>query len=516
MGRLSSREPNDPAPLPLQLGPVSNGEFLPAAATGTDAWIARETLERATAAADHVGMERRRFLQSAGGMAALLATLNAAACSSAARRTSSPSPRPSGSTPAGSFAVPSPHDVAACEKALGSRGEFIFDTHTHHVMPDRPWQQTAPETVQLILGMLPAEHAAADPLASVNRAAYIHDMFLASDTTMALLTDVPNSGDADAPIPFNDAVGTQAMVAQLTHGGAARIVLHDVIAPNFGPLKGRLDDMEAKVAGGHVAAFKVYTAWGPNGQGFDLDDPRIGLPVLQRAHELGVRVFCGHKGLPLMRFDAAHNGPRDMVAAARIFPDLQFVVFHAAWDPNYREGPYDPANAAIGINSLIKALDDHGIAANSNVWVDLGTTWRTLLTDPDQAAHALGKLLRRVGENRILWGTDAIWYGSPQPQIMAFRAFQIAVEYQERYGYPALTEARKRKILGLNAANLFGLDPHATRCALTQDPISAAKAEHAALITSGDLPAPWQPRGPLTRRQTLGWLGSSRTPWTPD
>jgi hypothetical protein len=501
---------DDSVPLPLCLGPVSNGEFVPAPATETDAWVARETLAVATSAAARLGMDRRRFLQSAGGMAALLATLNVAACASAAKH-----PRAaSTSAPGGTYAVPSPSDLPACEHALGG-SEFIFDIHSHHVMPDRPWQQNAPETVQLILGMLPAEHSATDPLASVNRAAYIHDMFLASDTTVALLTDVPNSGASTAPIPFADAVGTQQMVAQLTSGGASRVLLHDVLAPNFGRLAANLDDMSAKVAGGHVAAFKVYTAWGPGGQGFDLDDPRIGLPVLQRAHDLGVKVFCSHKGLPLMRFDPTHNGPRDIVAAARLFPDMQFVVFHAAWDPSHREGPYDPADSAIGLNSLIKALDDHGIPPNGNVWVDLGTTWRTVLTDPDQAAHVLGKLLRRVGEDRILWGTDAIWYGSPQPQIMAFRAFTITAEYQDRFGYPALTDARKRKILGLNAANLFGLDAEATRCVLTQDPISMAKAEHTALINSGDLPAPWQARGPLTRRQTLGWVAKSPTPWTP-
>ena len=509
---MTAEKRDDAVPLPLALGPVSNGEFVPMPSTETDAWIARETLSEATTAAARAGMERRRFLQSAGGVAALLATLNVAACASAAKK------RPQAKAPAkpgGTFQVPSPSDLPACEHALGGNGEFIFDTHTHHVMPERPWRQNAPETVSLILGMLPSEHSATDPLASVNRAAYIHDMFLASDTTVALLTDVPNSGAANAPIPFADAVGTQEMVAQLTTGGASRVVLHDVIAPNFGPLSGRLDDMSAKVAGGHVAAFKVYTAWGPNGQGFDLDDPRIGLPVLQRAHDLGIRVFCSHKGLPLMRFDAAHNGPRDIVAAAKIFPDMQFVVFHAAWDPNYHEGPYDPANAAFGINSLLKALDDHGITPNSNVWVDLGTTWRALLTDPDQAAHAVGKLLRRVGEDRVLWGTDAIWYGSPQPQIMAFRTFEISVEYQDRFGYPALTTARRAKVLGLNAAKLFGLDAHATRCALEKDPLAGAKAEHAALIHSGYLPAPWQPRGPLSRRQTLRWLGASSTPWTP-
>ena len=84
--------------------------------------------------------------------------------------------------------------------------------------------------------------------------------------------------------------------------------------------------------------------------------------------------------------------------------------------------------------------------------------WRQLLTQPDQAAHALGKLLSRVGQQRVMWGTDAIWYGSPQAQIMAMRAFQITEQFQEQYAYPALTDDVKAAIFGLNAAHLFGID----------------------------------------------------------
>ena len=58
---------------------------------------------------------------------------------------------------------------------------------------------------------------------------------------------------------------------------------------------------------------------------------------------------------------------------------------------------------------------------------------------PTQAAHVLGKLLTHVGDN-VVWGTDCLFYGSPQPQIQAFRAFHISSEFQERYGYPALTK----------------------------------------------------------------------------
>src|SRR6185436_11836663 len=108
----------------------------------------------------------------------------------------------------------------------------------------------------------------------------------------------------------------------------------------------------------------------------------------------------------------------------------------------------DPARSTTGVNSLVKALQDSHEAPNANVWADLGTTWREVPDGPTQAAHTLGKLLVHVGEERVVWGTDAIWLGSPQPQIMAFRAFQITAEFQQRFGYPALTDEIKRKILG--------------------------------------------------------------------
>jgi hypothetical protein len=272
--------------------------------------------------------------------------------------------------------------------------------------------------------------------------------------------------------------------------------------------------MSSAVASGPPAAFKVYTAWSPSGQGYSLEDPAIGLPTVQHAHDLGVKVFVAHKGLPLVNFDPAFNHPDDIVAVSRQFPDMQFVVYHAAWDPSHVEGPYDPA-ATIGVDTLITALDNHGVPPNDNVWVDIATLWRQLLTEPDQAAHAIGKLLSRVGTQRVLWGTDAVWYGSPEPQIMAMRTFEITTEFQERYGYPALTDELKAGVFGLNGATLFGLDPTATRCGLTTDPLSANISEAAELRAEGVLPSAWQANGPTTRRQVLHWLASSSTQWVP-
>jgi uncharacterized protein len=511
--RRDRHEPDRLPALPFPAEPVTNGEFIPDAPTAGDAAIDKATLELVDAAARRRNVDRREFLQTAGGVVAALTVLNA--CSgggSSARRAERRGSTNGPSTTR--FTVPPTEHVEACAHELGGQGEFIFDVHTHHVIPDGPWRRNAPETAQLVLGMLPADCHAADPLDCVNRAAYLNDLFLASDTTVAMLSDVPNSGPADAPVPFAEAVGTRKFAADLTRAGAPRVLVQNVIAPNFGPLAARLDEMTANAATRDVAAFKVYTAWGPNRQGFALDDPSIGLPVIQHAHDLGVKTFIAHKGLPLVRFDLSHNGPEDVVAVSRQFRDMNFVIFHAAWEKDHVEGPYDPTSRR-GLDAVLSALDRHQVPPNDNVWVDLGTVWRVLLTRPQQAAHALGKLLQRVGADRVLWGTDSVWYGSPQPQIMAFRAFQIGTQLQEQYGYPALTDEIKRKVFGLNAARLFGVDATAKRCGLASDPLTTAQPAAVELRRDGVLTSAWTPRGPTTRREMLQWLASPATRWTP-
>jgi hypothetical protein len=495
------------APLPLPPGPVSNGEFIPGAPTGRDRSIDQLIRSSIDDTAKKLGMDRRRFLQGAGAVALSLSAFGVAGCSSPA--TPGQAARAKRHGPGGTFATVPPTDTAACQEALGSSAEFIFDVHTHHVIPSGPWVQNAPETVDLALSMLPP--GCTD---SVDRAAYLHDLFLASDTTVAILTDLPNSGPSTAPVPFTEALKSQQITEGLVHGGASRLLVENVIAPNVGPIGATLDEMSAAVESGPPSAFKVYTAWSPSGMGFSLEDPTVGLPTVQHAHDLGVNVFVAHKGLPLVNFDPAFNHPDDMVALSRMFPDMKFLVYHAAWDPSHVEGPYDPT-ATVGIDTLLAALDRHNVPPNANVWADVASMWRQLLTQPDQAAHAIGKLLSRLGQHRLLWGTDAIWYGSPQPQIMAMRAFQITPQFQELFGYPELTAEVKAGLFGLNAAQLFGIDAETTRCAMTTDPLSANIDESASLREAGALPSPWSTHGPTTRRQVLEWLASPLTNWVP-
>jgi uncharacterized protein len=84
-------------------------------------------------------------------------------------------------------------------------------------------------------------------------------------------------------------------------------------------------------------------------------------------------------------------------------------------------------------------------------------------------------LVRYVGEDNVLWGTDSIWYGSPQDQIQAFRAFQISDALVQRHGYKSLTPSLKTKIFGLNGAKLYGVDPAAVTRRADADDIGRFK-----------------------------------------
>jgi hypothetical protein len=122
--------------------------------------------------------------------------------------------------------------------------------------------------------------------------------------------------------------------------------------------------------------------------------------------------------------------------AARRHPDIDFLVCHAGFDTQVIEDPND-ARAAFGADGLICSFVEAG--RPKNVYAELGSIWRFVKRDADKAAHPLGKLLLAFGEDHVLWGTDSVWYGSPQDQIQAFRAFQISAEFRERHGFPALT-----------------------------------------------------------------------------
>ncbi len=131
------------------------------------------------------------------------------------------------------------------------------------------------------------------------------------------------------------------------------------------------------------------------------------------------------------------------------------------------------------------------------------------MRDPDNAAHSLGKLLKYCGEDNVLWGTDSIWYGSPQDQIQAFRTFQISNEFQERYGYPAMTPELRAKIFGLNALKPYRIDLDEAKLRASSDIVETRKENYR------NNPDPsFLTYGPKNRREFLNlmkWSGDAPT-----
>jgi hypothetical protein len=76
------------------------------------------------------------------------------------------------------------------------------------------------------------------------------------------------------------------------------------------------------------------------------------------------------------------------------------------------------------------------------------------------------------GVDHVLWGTDCLWWGSPQWVIEAFKRFQISDELCDKFGYANLTKEDKAKIFGLNAAAIYKVDVAAKRQALPKDAFS--------------------------------------------
>ncbi len=456
--------------------------------------VVREAVRRALADADRnarrLGMSRRRFLASTCGAATTLLAL--AACSDEARRAGGTSTTGAG----GTFTVPpdATTESTVADSAVGG-SEAIIDVQTHLLEfdPDNP-----PSGNAFGAGFPQANCGDDEWWQCFSIEHWMDDVFLRSDTTMAVISAIPVVGGYD-PLTIDIMDKARRAADILCEDG--RVLIQGHAVPNVGDPGAGLDAMSAMAASYPVAAWKVYTHAGP---GFLLDDSAgigVGEAFLARVEETGVRIVSVHKGFS---GGSRFASPVDVGPAATAHPGLAFVVYHSGYEPGGSEGPYDPRGG--GVDRLVRTVTDIGVAPGANVYAELGSTWRSVMTDPDQAAHVLGKLLVAVGPDNILWGTDSIWYGSPQDQIQAFRAFEITPEFQERFGYPALTGEVKAKIFGGNAARLYGVDPAAAPCRFDRSELQTVREE---LAEAG---RPDVALGPVTRREVAATFAREH-PW---
>jgi predicted TIM-barrel fold metal-dependent hydrolase len=444
---------DDPG-LPIKFGPCSNGEFVPPPLTPVEREAIRRARQDAEENARRLGTSRAAFLRSICGAATTLLALTACTHKAARHRARH--------ALGGTWTVPPEAAVDAdAARAVLAGEEFVFDVQGHFLEYDLMRRTGGKPFFGSVFPQVSC--GADDPRACFSREVFLEDFFLRSDTSMVTISALPIAPKGS---PLSQAIMDDARVTAELVTGWESVLLHAQVLPNYGALRDNLDLMEENANRYPIAAWKVFThfpdAFGDPGNAWRLDDadpnlPQVGHAFIEKGRDLGIKIVCAHKGFGA---GSRYASPEDVPRAAKTFPDVAFIVYHSGFErTGPREGPYTRATAHRGINRLITAMKRHGVGPNENVYAELGSTWWTVMRDPEQAAHVLGKLLRYVGEDNVLWGTDCIFYGAPQDQIQALRAFQISREFQERYGYPALTPLRKAKILGLNGARVYGVEP---------------------------------------------------------
>jgi predicted TIM-barrel fold metal-dependent hydrolase len=484
-------------PIPTQL--VSNGEFAPLPQSANQQRVESRVNDLADIAAGKLGVSRRTFLLGSGGMAASFLAMNEIY-------------GPYFDVDPLSMLVPEAYAQSGPPRDL-----FVFDDQLHMVRgsrfdaaaPLRALAQGPSSTFAKSNPLNPRgvmdEHG--DAWGVWNRSLvglpnspenflitqFIKDVYLDSQVTVGLLSNVP-AGVVDPPgavTPRNIAEAQKGEILTAAQTAAARdfvnkvsgsqrMLAHALLYVGRGNLdyirqqaeelkpdswKGYNIGTSAKVDNNPLSPMRQWRH----------DDEAVAYPTFELIQSLyqkvkgerpGFNNICVHKGLVdnlPPRPEVGH--PADLPKAAKDWPKLNFITYHSCIQPAFFM--YDAWVQTRGMKLREGVPDiawttEYAVLCRDlpNTYAEIGTTWASaIVTFPTLAAHLLGQLLKFFGPDRVVFGSDSVWWGSPQWQIEALWRFQIPEALQKQYGYPALTPDIKRKILGLNSARLYGLKP---------------------------------------------------------
>ena len=442
-------------PVPTQV--ISNEEYLPIPQTPQQRRLEQEIIARAERQAHRLGMDRRRFLRTSCGMALAFAAMN---------------------TVFGRFFHVDAAELLEPSAVTENKPHgFIFDVQTHHVaMPSQ-----APHADQDFLKALLDLRATAREMnpALKNRELriediylenYIKEVFLDSETDVVALSALPGTSEETDVLTPEVIYRSRSWINELT--SSPRVISHGYFSPDLG--QQNLEYMHAQMEKLKIDAWKGYSgvARAKGKQGWRVDDEKLAYPALEYARKRGVKNICLHKGLPFPG-DPNWWNPMDVTHAAKDFPDLNFLVYHSGFKDLQEALPA----AADGFKKTAYVPWVSDICdwkkknpRVSNIYMEMGSTFALMVSaSPLLAAHVLGMIIDAFGPDHVLWGTDSIWWGSPQWQIEAFRRLEMPDELMKRFGWRPLTADVKRNIFGLNAARVYGVDPEARRNPLPGD-----------------------------------------------
>ena len=461
-------------PTPVPVRPVSSDEFLPAPQSPRQREYEARVMDLGARLAKRHGLSRRAFFKTSAGMAAAFLAMN---------DTWGPLfgvSRAEAQTP-----------EMARERSARLAGQFIMDMHTHFLRDDTRLENfvRAREAVGKA-GWNPLLRGKEQTLDDLKFANYLKEIWLDSDTKVACISGSPSEEKRDWFLTNEMKRDARATVNAIA--GTKRLFAHGIFTPGF---PGWLEDIDRQVAELKPDSWKGYTVGDNTNKHlakhpFRLDDEKLVYPAYEKFAKSGIRNVCIHKGLfppsTAHRFPglAAHADVSDVGKAAKDWPQLNFIIYHAGY--RYAAGgrvedawaQFEQTGRVDWVTDLAEIPGRFGV---TNVYADLGQIFaQSTIADPRLAAVMLGQMIRGMGADHVCWGTDAIWTGAPQWQIEALRRLEIPEDLRGRHGLAPLGPADgpvKNAIFGDNNARLYDYRP-AQRAALASDAIASAKAAY--------------------------------------
>ncbi len=463
----------DAAPTPIPTQVVSSDEFCPIPQTERQARVEARLNDLAEGHAKRNGLSRRRFFQTAAGMATAFAAMNEVF----------------GPVFEVSSAEAASVDLAQ-QRAQGLAGQFVMDVHTHFLRPGTRLQGfvRAREAVGKS-GWNPGLAGKEQTIDDLMYANWFKEMYLDSDTKVALISGAPSEIPEDWFL--TNEMKFQARERVNREAGSKRLLSHAIFTPGQ---PGWLDRVDREIEQLKPDSWKGYTIGDNTNKDLSkhpwrMDDEKVTYPFYEKILKSGSNIVCVHKGLfpPSVEQQFPHLlaycDVRDVAKAAKDWPQINFVIYHSAyrWGSGANAGPalaeFEKTGRVQWVSDLAEIPARHGV---SNVYADLGQIFaQTTVVEPRLCAALMGMLVKGMGADHVVWGTDAIWTGSPQWQIEALRRLEIPEDMQKKHGFQPLGPADgavKTAIFGGNSAKMYKYD--AKRAGLETDRVTLAKARY--------------------------------------
>jgi hypothetical protein len=379
----------------------------------------------------------------------------------------------------------------AKERADGLAKQFVMDCHTHFLRDDTRIMGFVRQREAVgKAGWNPALRGKEQTIEDLKFANYYKEVFLDSDTKVALLSGAPSEIPQDWFLTNEMKAEARARVNK--DAGSRRMLSHAIFTPGY---PGWMEQVDRAIKDLKPDSFKGYTIGDNTNKNLSkhpwrMDDDKLVYPFYEKLLKAGYDKVCVHKGLfpPSVEQQFPHllaySDVRDVGRAAKDWPQMTFIIYHGGYrfagggKPEDAWTQFEKTGRIEWVTDLAEIPGKYGV---NNVYADVGQLFaQTTIADPRVSAAMMGMLVRGLGADRVVWGTDAIWTGSPQWQIEALRRLEIPDDMQKQHGFKPLGAADgplKTAILGETNARLYKYD---RRAALETDHIAALKAEYVA------------------------------------